>query len=402
MGKILKYLIAFFVGVLLVTGNVFASEQVLFESETDSSDSMSEIGVEAPHTVLMEVSTGKVLYEKDSHTAVPPASVTKIMTMLLIFEALEEGKIKLEDQVTVSEYAASMGGSQVFLEPYEKQSVDTLLKCIAIASANDACVTMAEFVAGSEEAFVNQMNERAKALGMENTHFVNCNGLDAKGHVISAFDVALMSRELLLKHPQVHAYCTKWMDTIVHTTAKGSSEFGLNNTNKLIRQYEYCTGLKTGSTCEAGFCVSATAKKDEMELIAVVMNGETSKSRFQDAVTMLNYGYANYRLYRDTEKQREQLYEIPVKAGVQTKVLPVYQEEFSCLLQNGENSSAVEKRLEIPEELTAPIEKNQEIGKLLYYYGERKLGEVAIVAKETVEAAKYPDYVKRVWLAWMM
>ena len=148
--------------------------------------------------------------------------------------------------------------------------------------------------------------------------------------------------------------------------------------------------------------MSATAKKDEMELIAVVMNGETSKSRFQDAVTMLNYGYANYRLYRDTEKQRKPLYEIPVKAGVQTKVLPVYQEEFSCLLQNGENSSAVEKRLEIPEELTAPIEKNQEIGKLLYYYGERKLGEVAIVAKETVEAAKYPDYVKRVWLAWMM
>ena len=402
MGKILKYLIAVFVGVLLVNGNVFAAEQEGGGSKTDSKSGIDEIGVEAPYAVLMEATTGEVLYEKDSHTPVPPASVTKIMTMLLIFEALEEGKIKLEDQVTVSEHAASMGGSQVFLEPYEKQSVDTMLKCIAIASANDACVAMAEYVAGSEEAFVNQMNERAKSLGMKNTHFVNCNGLDAEGHKLSAYDVALMSRELLIKHPQVHGYCTKWMDVIVHTTSKGSTEFGLSNTNKLIRQYEYCTGLKTGSTSEAGFCVSATAKKDEMELIAVVMNGETSKSRFRDAVTMLNYGYANYQLYQDREEQREPLQEISVTGGVQTKVQPVYQENFSCLLQNGENGSTVEKRLEIPEELTAPIEKGQKIGKLLYYHGERKLGEIAIVAGESIEAAKYLDYVKRVWLAWMM
>ena len=402
MGKISKYLIAFFVGVLLVNGNVFATEQEGVGSKTDSKSGIDEIGVEAPYAVLMEATTGEVLYEKDSHTAVPPASVTKIMTMLLIFEALEEGKIKLEDQVTVSEHAASMGGSQVFLEPYEKQSVDTMLKCIAIASANDACVAMAEYMSGSEEAFVKQMNERAKSLGMKNTRFVNCNGLDAEGHKLSAYDVALMSRELLLKHPQVHGYCTKWMDTIVHTTAKGSSEFGLSNTNKLIRQYEYCTGLKTGSTSEAGFCVSATAKKDEMELIAVVMNGETSKSRFRDAVTMLNYGYANYQLYQDREEQREPLQEISVTGGVQTMVLPIYQENFSCLLKNGENISEVEKKLELPETLSAPIEKGQEIGKLLYYHGERKLGEIAIVAGESIEAAKYLDYVKRVWLAWMM
>lgn len=360
------------------------------------------IGIEAPHAVLMEASTGTVLYEKDAHTAVPPASVTKIMTMLLIFEALEEGKIKLSDTVTVSERAASMGGSQVYLEPNEKQTVDTMLKCIAIASANDACVAMAEHVSGSEEAFVNKMNERAKALGMENSHFVNCNGLDAEGHVISAYDVALMSRELLVNHPQVHDYCTVWMDTITHTTAKGSQEFGLNNTNKLIKQYEYCTGLKTGSTGDAGFCVSATAKKDDLELIAVIMHGETSKSRFSDAKTLLNYGYANYQLYRDTDAEREKLSQIPVTSGVKTEVLPVYEKDFAYLLMEGESISKVEKRLELPEEIAAPIEKNQILGTLSYYYGNKKLGEVAVLANEEIEEAGYIDYVKRVWLAWML
>ncbi len=361
-----------------------------------------EIGIEAPHAVLMEASTGTVLYEKEANIAVPPASVTKIMTMLLIFEALEDNKIKLEDTVVVSEKAASMGGSQVFLEPNEKQTVDTMLKCIAIASANDACVAMAEFVSGSEEAFVGKMNERAKSLGMENTHFVNCNGLPAEGHTMSAYDVALMSQELLIKHPKVHDYCTVWMDTIVHNTAKGSQEFGLNNTNKLIRQYEYCTGLKTGSTSEAGFCVSATAKKGDMELIAVIMNGETSKSRFKDATTLLNYGYANYQIYRDTDKDRESIPEIPVKAGVETSVKPFYKEDFAYLLMNGESLTSIEKRLELPEELEAPVAENQVLGSLTYYHGDKKLGAIDILAEQAVDAAKYSDYVKRVWLAWML
>lgn len=360
------------------------------------------IGIEAPHAVLMEASTGTILYEKDAHTAVSPASVTKIMTMLLIFEALEENKIKLEDTVVVSEKAASMGGSQVFLEPNEKQTVDTMLKCIAIASANDACVAMAEYVSGSEEAFVNKMNERAKALGMENTHFVNCNGLDADGHMMSAYDVALMSKELLVNHPKVHDYCTIWMDTIVHNTAKGSQEFGLNNTNKLIKQYEYSTGLKTGSTSKAGFCVSASALKDEMELIAVIMNGETSKSRFLDATKLLNYGYANYQIYKDTDREREKLSPIPVKAGVETTVQPIYEGTFSTLLMNGESLTSIEKKVELPEELEAPIEEKQILGTLNYYHGNKKLGEIDILAESAVEAAKYSDYVKRVWLAWMM
>lgn len=360
------------------------------------------IGIEAPHAVLMEASTGSVLYEKDANTAVPPASVTKVMTMLLIFEALEAQKIRLEDTVVVSEKAASMGGSQVFLEPNEKQTVDTMLKCIAIASANDACVAMAEYVAGSEEAFVNKMNERAKELGMKNTRFVNCNGLDAQGHQMSAYDVALMSRELITKHPKVHEYCTVWMDQIVHNTAKGSQEFGLSNTNKLIRQYEYSTGLKTGSTSEAGFCVSATAQKDGMELIAVIMKGETSKSRFQDAKTLLNYGYANYQIYQDTDAQREPLDALPVKGGVEDAVNLKYAGDFHMLLMNGESLNSIEKRLELANEADAPVKEGQVLGKLGYYDGEKKLGEVEIVAQTSVEQAKYLDYVKRVWLAWMM
>lgn len=372
------------------------------ENKISQSSEEASIGIEAPHAILMEASTGTILYEKDANTAVPPASVTKIMTMLLIFEALEENKIKLEDTVVVSEKAASMGGSQVFLEPNEKQTVDTMLKCIAIASANDACVAMAEFVSGSEEAFVNKMNERAKELGMKNTHFVNCNGLDTDGHTMSAHDVAVMSKELLVNHPKVHDYCTIWMDTIVHQTAKGSQEFGLSNTNKLIRQYEYSTGLKTGSTSKAGFCVSATALKDDMELIAVIMNGETSKSRFLDAETLLNYGFANYQIYKDTDSEREKLGPIPVKAGVETTVMPVYEGDFSFLLMNGESLSSIEKKLELPEELQAPIDEGEVLGTLSYHHGNKKLGEIKILAEEAVEAAKYSDYVKRVWLAWMM
>lgn len=398
-----KHWIQFF-AIMLIASFLCSIRVDATEEQNTTQEAKNEvsIGIEAPHAILMEASTGTVLYEKDAHTALPPASVTKIMTMLLIFEALEEHKINLEDTVVVSERAASMGGSQVFLEPNEKQTVDTMLKCIAVASANDACVAMAEYVSGSEEAFVNKMNERAKELGMENTHFVNCNGLDAEGHVTSAYDIALMSRELLINHPQVHDYCTIWMDTIVHTTAKGSQEFGLSNTNKLVRQYEYCTGLKTGSTSDAGFCVSATAKKDDMELIAVIMKGETSKSRFADATTLLNYGYANYQIYEDTDAEREKLSEIPVKGGTEEKVLPIYEKDYAYLLMNGESLTDIEKRLELPKEVQAPIEKNQVLGTLSYYHGNEKMGEVNILASQAVEAAKYIDYVERVWLAWMM
>ena len=240
------------------------------ESVGEATEQAAGVEISAPSALLMEASTGQVLYEKDSDSKRPPASVTKIMTLILIFDALEAGKIKLEDEVTTSEYAASMGGSQVYLEPGEVQTVDTLMKCISVASANDACVTMAEYICGSETEFVSQMNQRAEGLGMTNTHFVNCNGLPAEGHLTTARDIALMSRELITKYPKIRDYCMIWQENITHTTKKGSSEFGLTNTNKLVRHYEYATGLKTGSTSEAKFCISATAEKDGTELIAVI------------------------------------------------------------------------------------------------------------------------------------
>ena len=248
-----------------------------------ASDASAPVALSAPSALLMEASTGTVIYEKDAHSILHPASITKIMTLILIFDALDAQKISLDDIVTVSEHAASMGGFQVFLEPGETQTVDTMIKCISVASANDACVAMAEFIAGSEDAFVAQMNERAAGLGMKDTNFVNCCGLDVDNHMTSAYDVALMSRELITKYPQIHNYSTIWMENITHVTKKGSSEFGLTNTNKLIKQYAYATGLKTGSTGLAKYCVSATAEKDNIKLIAVIMAAPDYKVRFADA-----------------------------------------------------------------------------------------------------------------------
>ena len=243
-----------------------------------------------------------MIYEKNPHEILRPASITKIMTLLLIFDALKAGQLTLQETVTVSEYAASMGGSQVFLEPGETQTVDTMIKCISVASANDACVAMAEHIAGSETEFVRRMNERAKGLGMNDTTFVNCCGLEADSHMTSAHDIALMSRELITRYPRIHDYCTIWMENITHTTAKGTSEFGLTNTNKLIRHYQYATGLKTGYTSLAKYCISATAQKDGMNLIAVIMAAPDAKSRNADAVTLLNYGFGQCRLYQDANK----------------------------------------------------------------------------------------------------
>lgn len=348
--------------------------------------------VSAPSAILMEKSTGKVLYEKDADVRRAPASVTKVMTMLLIFDALDSGKISLEDEVTTSELAASMGGSQVFLEPGEKQTVDTMLKCIAVASANDACVAMAEHIYGSETLFVKAMNERAADLGMTNTHFMNCNGLDAEGHLTSSKDIALMSRELLIKYPQIHDYCMIWMENITHNTSKGSTEFGLTNTNKLIRQYEYTTGLKTGSTDDAGFCVSATAKKNEVELIAVIMGADNSKQRFQDAAALLNYGFGKCQLYVDNKPPV--LNKVKVADGVVQDLSLYYEDEFSYLDVNGESIEQITSQMELPEKVKAPVQKGDVVGKLIYTMNGDKIGSVNILAGETIEKAGYLDFFK--------
>ena len=354
----------------------------------------AEVEVQAPSAVLMEASTGAVLYEKDADTRRAPASVTKIMTMLLIFDALEDGKIALEDEVSTSEYAASMGGSQVFLEPGETQSVDTMLKCISVASANDACTAMAEYIAGSEEAFVKMMNERAAGLGMKNTTFQNCNGLDTEGHLTTARDIALMSRELIEKYPKIHDYCMIWMDTITHTTKKGTSEFGLSNTNKLVRQYPYATGLKTGSTDEAKFCVSATAEKDGMELIAVILGGENSKQRFQDATKLLNYGFGKCQVYEDNDPPK--LKPAEVQGGVKEQILCEYADTFRYLDTSGANLAGVTKKAQMKQSVKAPVKKGQKVGELVYKLGEKEIGRVEILAKESCKKAEFLDYLKKV------
>mgnify|MGYP003556677875 CR=1 FL=1 len=350
-------------------------------------DEFGALEISAPSALLMEVSTGQVIYEKDADTKRAPASVTKIMTMLLIFDALAEGKIKLEDEVTTSEYAASMGGSQVYLEAGEVQTVDTLLKCISVASANDACVTMAEYICGNEEEFVNQMNQRAKGLGMTNTHFVNCNGLDAEGHLTTARDIALMSRELITKYPQIREYCMIWQENITHTTRKGTSEFGLSNTNKLVRHYEYATGLKTGSTSQAKFCISATGEKDGKEMIAVIMAADDSKKRNADAVTLLNYGFGKCNIYN--EETVPQVEVVSVERGIEKSVEAEQAMPFSYVDITGANLNSIERKVELEKELTAPIQAGQKIGEAKYYLDGKEIGSVDIVASDDVAEMDY-------------
>lgn len=354
------------------------------EAAEDAGDNGSSdaLNISAQSAIIMEAGSGQVLYEKEADTKLPPASVTKIMTLLLIFDAIEDGKIKLEDQVTTSEYAASMGGSQVFLEPGETQTVDTMIKCISVASANDACVAMSELIAGSEEAFVEKMNERAAGLGMENTHFVNCNGLDVDGHLTTARDIALMSRELITKYPQIHDYSTIWMENITHTTAKGTSEFGLTNTNKLIRQYEYATGLKTGSTSKAKFCLSATARKDDIDMIAVVMAEPDSKTRVKDSIAMLNYGFGKCNRYSDENVLEKAVYS-KVEKGTEKRVEGETQYTFRYIDVTGADLSTIQKEVKM-KDVKAPVKKGDPIGTVVYTLNGKEIGEVSITAKEKV------------------
>ncbi len=400
----MKRIQAFLIALMIILTCVCVPSEVYADNEEQSENTQNgaetAVEVSAPSVILMETSTGTVIYEKDADTARPPASVTKIMTMLLIFDALEAGQIGLEDQVTVSEYAASMGGSQVFLEPGEVQTVDTMLKCIAVASANDACVAMAEYICGNEEEFVNRMNERAAGLGMENTHFVNCNGLDAEGHIISARDIALMSRELITKYPQIHDYSMIWMENITHTTKKGTSEFGLTNTNKLVRQYEYATGLKTGSTGDAKFCVSATAEKNGIELIAVVMAAENSKERFADAVKLLNYGFGRCQLYKDDSS--DGLQPAKVENGVEDTVDVRRAESFSYLNTDGANINGIERSIEMNQKIKAPVREGDIVGNIIYTLDNTEIGRTAVVAAENLKEASFLDYLQDAAGQWMI
>lgn len=365
--------------------------------ETSSSNETNGFHVNAPCAIVMESSTGTVLYEQDADLKKPPASVTKVMTLLLIFEAIDSGQIALTDTVTTSEHASSMGGSQVFLETGESQTVDTMIKCIAVASGNDASVAMAEYIAGSENAFVEKMNERAAALGMTNTHFVNCCGLDADGHYTSARDIAIMSRELTVNHPEIFDYTTIWMENITHVTTRGTSEFGLTNTNKLIRQYEGATGLKTGSTSKAGFCLSATATRNDISLIAVVMGCESSKARIAASSSLLDYGFSVCRIFTDTNPPV--LPSIPVRGGTIQQIACRYDRDFSYVTSSDFDETKIQKKLIMDESVCAPVKEGQKIGSLDYYYNGTKLGSVSVLSKENVPKAHYIDYLRRLVLA---
>ena len=358
--------------------------------------------IEAPSAVLLESSTGKVIFEQNARERRSPASITKIMTLLLTFEALDQGKIKLEDPVTVSAYASSMGGSQVFLAENEVQTLETLIKCIAVASGNDASVAVAEYIAGSEEEFVRQMNERAKGLGMNGTNFEDCCGLtDSPTHVTTAKDIAIMSRELITKYPQIHNYSTIWMENITHVTKQGTREFGLSNTNRLLKMATNfrVTGLKTGSTSTAKYCLSATAEKDGIELIAAVMAAPDYKARFADAAALLNYGYSICRLYEDQDPPV--LPSMPVEGGVEEQIGLVYDGAFSYLSTDGEDFGTIERILKLEETLKAPVEAGQKAGILEYRLQGEKIGEIPVVTETAVRQAGYPDYLKRLVLAWL-
>ena len=335
-GKWKKRLCPWLLTVSLITASaVHAGPLIMQETEEPQNMEQESINTEqtlinAPSGLLMEAETGTVIFEKDADTRRSPASVTKIMTLILIFDSLEKGTLGMEDMITTSAHAKSMGGSQVFLEEGETQTVETMIKCIVIASGNDASVAMAEHIGGSEEEFVRQMNERAAGLGMKNTHFVDCCGLtDSADHYTTARDIAIMSRELITKYPKILEYSSIWMDTMTHVTRQGTSEFGLTNTNKLLRAFDGCVGLKTGSTSFAKFCLSAVAVRNGITLISVVMAADDSKGRMKDAAAMLNYGFSRCSLYVD--EAPADLPAMPVKSGVQDTVPLEYEEQFQYL-----------------------------------------------------------------------
>ena len=380
MGKLKRFLV-FLLCMTLFPGNVLP-----VRAATE---------ITAPSAILLEASTGQVIYEKNATERRSPASITKIMTLLLIFEALSEGKVSLQDEVVTSAQAKSMGGSQVFLEEGETQTLETMIKCIVIASGNDASVAVAEHIAGSEADFVEKMNAKATELGMVDTHFEDCCGLtDSDGHYTTAKDVAIMSRELTVKYPEVFTYTRIWMEDITHVTRRGSSTFTLSSTNKLLKWYQWTTGLKTGSTAKAKFCISATASKDGMDLIAVIMGAPDPKERFHDAEKLLNYGFSVSNLYVDENK--EPLPQMRVEGGVEESVSLHYAEEFRYLDVTGRDLSAVEKELKLPESVKAPVMEGETAGQAVYRIGGEEIGRIAVLYDTSVEKAGFGDYFKKV------
>ncbi len=370
----MKRLTAALLCAALLSGSVAAAEQPADAPQ-----------VEAKAAILMEQETGEVLCQQNAHDKLEPASVTKIMTLLLVMEAIDGGQLSTGDTVTVSAHAASMGGSQVYLKEGEQMTVDDLLKAVAVVSGNDAAVALAEHIAGSEEAFVSRMNQRAAELGMEDTTFLNCTGLPAAGHLTSAYDIALMSRALL-SHPDIRQYTTIWMDSI------RGGQFQLSNTNRLVRFYPGCTGLKTGSTDSAGYCLSASAERDGLSLIAVVLGSETSAKRFTAAETLLNYGFANYTLIDALAGQA--LPPVEVLLGAERWVQPVLQGPGKVVVRRSQLDS-VTTELRLAENVEAPVEQDQVLGEVTVLVNGQPLASLPLTAQTAVERLTIPGVFRR-------
>jgi serine-type D-Ala-D-Ala carboxypeptidase (penicillin-binding protein 5/6) len=378
MKKIMSMIVAFAI-VLSCTTVTFAKDQATLNLASQSA-------------VLMDVGSGQVLFEKNSHEKLPPASVTKVMTLLLISEALDSGKIKLTDKVQISERASEMGGSQIFLEPGEIQTVENLIKGIAVASGNDACVAMAEYVGGSEESFVKMMNDKAKELGMKNTNFVNTNGLPVENHYTTANDIALMSKELL-KHDSMHKYLTTWMDEVV--VGKKQAKIGLANTNKLIRHYQGATGVKTGFTQEAKYCLSAAAKRGDTHLVAATLGAATSKERFNDASSLLNYGFANYESVKLCSKG-DLLATLTMDKAEKNKVKLTAKNDLTALIKKGEKKNFT-KKVTVNENPKLPIQKGEKLGEVKIYKDKKLVGKVDLVTNKEVKKAGYIKMIERLF-----
>ena len=350
------------------------------------------IDVSAPSALLMDYSTGKILYEKNSLDQRPLASVTKIMTMLLAMEEISAGNLSYDDTITGSAHAKSYGGSTIFLDEGEQMSVRDIIKGIAVASGNDAAVALGEHISGSEEAFVQRMNQKAKELGMENTNFVNCNGLDADGHYSCAYDIALMSRELM-KYNDIFEFTTIWMDSL------RNGQFTLSNTNKLVRFYEGCTGLKTGSTSKAGFCISATAKRDNLHLICVIMGAETSKKRQADASSLLSYGFANYAINNYVQKDAE-VAELKVEKGMSKTVKIITKEDCSYLGAKNEKAEH-ETVIKLDKKIKAPVQKGDLAGSLVVNVNGKEFKTIDLICAQTIEKVTYGYVIRELLTDWL-
>jgi serine-type D-Ala-D-Ala carboxypeptidase (penicillin-binding protein 5/6) len=393
--KILKYFTTFFVLYNFLTLVFPLNTCFAVDSKAKQEPTVVKFDVDAKSAVLIEYSSGKIVYEKNSHEKLPPASVTKVMTMLLTMEAVDSGKIKLSDKVTISPYACTMGGTQLFLAPGEIRKVEELLKGVAIESANDAAVALAEYLDGSEELFVKRMNDRAQELGMKDTHFSNCNGLPIDNHYTSAADIAIMSRELL-KHKKILDYTTIWMETISDGRLK---PFTMVNKNRLIKFYNGCDGLKTGSTSEAKFCISATAVRNNIRFIAVIMGSPTRDIRNREAGKLMDYGFAKYEVVKLAYKD-DIVGSVKVLKGKESLVKAVPSDSFNILVEKG-NKNEITRDIKINKEIKAEVKKGDKLGEIIASKNGVEVGKIDIVAKDSISKASLGDLIARTYSCWL-